>query len=448
MIDERHERLLDQIRRANVEFVHFQFTDIPGAIKSVAIPASRLQASLERGVWFDGSSVEGTARFAESDLYLRPDPTTFALLPWDARPTGRLLCDICLPDGSAYPADPRQALKRALAEAAELGYDYRVGFELEFFVFEDRADLFGDGRIPEPLDTSSYFDESDDRAANLCWTAAQALGGFGFEVEATHHEVAPGQHEVDLAEHDALSAADALVALKWALRSFGRRDGLLVSFMPKPIEEASGSGLHVQQVLAHREGGGNAFGDGAAEYGLSAVGKHYIAGQLAHARGMTAVIAPLVNSYKRLMGGAEAPGQISWARINRGSLIRVPEVAQGAGARVELRAPDPSCNPYLALAAMLEAGLDGIRNELPLPGPVEELPDRASGADGESAGPAANPLPGTLGEALEELEWDPVVRGALGQPIYERFLAAKEAEWLAYRRHISLWELKSYFKGA
>ena len=444
MIDERHERLLDQVRRANVEFVHFQFTDIPGAIKSVAIPVSRLPASLERGVWFDGSSVEGMARFAESDLYLRPDPTTFTLLPWDTRPTGRLLCDICLPDGSPYPADPRQALKRALAEAAELGYDYRVGIELEFFVFEDRADALGDGRIPEPLDTSSYFDESDDRAANLCWTAAQALGGFGFEVEATHHEVAPGQHEVDLAEHGALAAADGVVALKWALRSFGRRDGLLVSFMPKPLEDASGSGLHVQQVLAHRGSGGNAFADGEAEYGLSAAGKQYIAGQLAHARGMSAVIAPLVNSYKRLMGGAEAPGQISWARINRGSLIRVPEVARGAGARVELRAPDPSCNPYLALAAMLQAGLDGIRTQMPLPAPVEH----GGSADGDGAGQPANPLPGTLGEALEELEWDPVIRGALGQPIYERFLAAKEQEWLAYRRHISLWELRSYFKGA
>ena len=439
MIDERHERLLDQVRRSDVELIHLQFCDIPGAIKSVAIPANRLQTSLERGVWFDGSSVEGMARVAESDLYLRPDPATFALLPWEARPTGRLLCDICLPDGSPFPADPRDALRRVLAEAADLGYAYRVGCELEFFVFEDRDGLVADGQVPQPLDTSSYFDESDDRAANLCWTAAAALDKFGFAVETTHHEVAPGQFEIDLAETDALAAADAVVALKWALRSFGRREGLLVSFMPKPLEGASGSGMHVQQVLAGRDGA-NAFTGGEGEYGLSAVGERFIAGQLAHARGMTAVIAPLVNSYKRLMGGAEAPARISWARTNRAALIRVPEVAPAGGARVELRAPDPSCNPYLALAVMLGCGLHGVRDELALPPPVEH------GAAEDAAG-QGDPLPSTLGEALEELDWDPMVRAALGQPIFERFLAAKEAEWADFRRHISLWELQRYFKG-
>jgi glutamine synthetase len=444
-MNEPREQLIGQIQAAGVDFVHLQFTDIPGAIKSVAVPASRLRRTLERGVWFDGSAVEGLARVAESDLYLRPDPATFSILPWASVPTARLLCDLCRPDGSPFQADPRQALKTALAAAAELGYDYRVGCEVEFFVFEDPGDGVLSPEALIPVDGGGYFDESADRAIVLCEATARALAGFGVEVQATHHEVAPGQHEIDLVETDALGLADAIVALKWTLRALGRRDNLLVSFMPKPLSDAPGSGMHVQQHLVARASGANAFADPAGRYGLSAVGGHFIAGQLAHTRGMCAVIAPLVNSYKRLMGGAEAPGQIAWARINRGALIRVPEVMAGEAALVELRAPDPSCNPYLALAAMLRTGLDGIKNETPLPEPVEQLIlSEADNPDGSSGAP----VPSTLAEALEELDWDPVVRDALGQAIYERFLAAKEREWLDFRRHISQWELQSYVRGA
>jgi glutamine synthetase len=435
--------LLDRARSAGVEAVHLQFTDVPGAIKSLTIPASRLERTLEHGVWFDGSSIEGMARTAESDLYLMPEPDSFAILPWEPTPTARLICDVCLPGGAPFAADPRQALKAVLTDAHDQGFEYRVSTEVEFFVFEDR-DVDKTARPPAPTDRTGYFEIQEARAAALCRDAIDALRCFGVEVEATHAEVGPGQHEIDIAEMSALEAADAVVALKWALRSLARRGRVLVSFMPKPLENVPGSGLHISQVLVEEGSGADAFFDPSERYQLSAIGGHFIAGQLAHARGMSAVVAPLVNSYKRLAGGAEAPARVSWARIHRGALLRVPEPAAGRGTRLELRAPDPSCNPYLALAAMLKTGLDGIHNRMPLPDPADETGDEhdAEGAE------MANPLPATLGEALEELNWDPVVRDALGQPIFERFLAAKEQEWTSYGRHISSWELSRYLEGA
>jgi len=436
----------ERIHEAGIEFVQLQFTDIPGALKSVTIPADRLEACLERGLWFDGSAVEGMARTVESDLYLRPDPATLAILPWESRPTARLICDLHHPGGAPFLADPRRALKTALEGAAELGFDYRIGCELEFSIFEDRGDETRDGRHLEPVDSGGYFEVTTDRAEELCRMSTRALASAGFEVEMTHHEVAPGQHEVVLAVADALRVADAILALKTALRAYGRRQGLLVSFMPKPIEGSSGSGLHVSQVLVDRKTGGDAFFAEDEPYQLSANGRHFIAGQLAHARGMCALLAPLVNSYKRLMGGAEAPAHITWARTNRGALIRVPDANPRDQTRIELRAPDPSCNPYLAFAAMLRAGIDGITNHLELPEPIEEPIQRPARATDEEQ--LADPLPSTLAEALEGLTWDPVIREAIGQPIYERFLSAKEREWAEHSRHISLWELRSYLERA
>ena len=432
------DEVLAAAREASVELVHLQFTDVPGAIKSVTIPGSRLARALDDGAWFDGSSVEGLARVAERDLYLRPDPSTFAILPWETTPSARLICDLGLPGGAPFQADPRAVLQASLARAAEAGWQYRVSCEVEFFVFEGSerpSDLV-------PVDRSGYFELQGSRAATLCCQAIEALEAFGVEVASTHHEVGPGQYEIDLAEQDALLAADGLVALKWALRALARRAGLRVSFMPKPIETASGSGLHVAQALVGPSGD-NAFFDREQRYGLSALAGHFMAGQLAHARGMCAIIAPLVNSYKRLAGGAEAPSRVTWARVNRGALLRVPEALAGPSARIELRAPDPACNPYLALSAVLQAGLDGIERDLPLPEPVEE-----PAIDEEVAEQLASPLPATLGEALEELEWDPVVREALGQPVVERFLVAKEREWLAFSRHISHWERQRYLDTA
>jgi glutamine synthetase len=437
--------IVERAQAAGIEVVHLQFTDVPGAIKSLTIPSSRLERTLHNGAWFDGSSVEGLARTAESDLFLHPDPATFAVVPWEKTPTARLICDVHLPGGAAFAADPRQALKLVLAEAAELGFDYRVSVEVEFYVFEDR-DLGGPTARPlAPVDRSGYFEVQEVRAANLCREATDALRDFGVEVEASHAEVGPGQHEIDIADMGALQAADAVVALKWALRSLARRAGMLVSFMPKPLEDAPGSGLHISQALVGHDGEqADVFSDRAERYELSETATQFIAGQLAHARGLSAIVAPLVNSYKRLAGGAEAPARVGWARIHRGALIRVPEAAAGRGTRLELRAPDPSCNPYLALAAMLKTGLDGVRNGLPLPEPADELSPELEAEGAE----AADPLPGTLGEALEELNWDPVVRDALGQPIFERFLMAKEQEWQAFGRHISSWELARYLEGA
>jgi glutamine synthetase len=433
---------VERSHAAGIEVVHLQFTDVPGAIKSLTIPSSRLERTLQHGAWFDGSSVEGLARTAESDLFLQPDDDTFAVVPWERTPTARLICDVHLPGGAPFSADPRQALKSVLAEAADMGFDYRVSVEVEFYVFEDRELTSAGARTLAPVDRSGYFEMQEVRAANLCREATDALRDFGVEVEASHAEVGPGQHEIDVAEMGALQAADAVVALKWALRSLARRGGMLVSFMPKPLEDGPGSGLHISQSLVDFASG-DAFSDRSERYELSATAAQFIAGQLAHARGLSAIVAPLVNSYKRLAGGAEAPSRVSWARIHRGALVRVPEAAAGRGTRVELRAPDPSCNPYLALAAMLKTGLDGIRNSLPLPVPADELvTDLTEGAE------ASDPLPGTLGEALEELHWDPVVREALGQPIFERFLAAKEQEWQAFGRHISSWELARYLEGA
>jgi len=431
--------VLDRLRREGIDFVQLEFTDIPGAQKSVTIPASRIEMSLDHGVWFDGSAVEGLARVAEHDLYLRPDLSTFARVPWVERPSARIICDLEFPDGRPFLADPRRALKRVVAETAELGFTYRAACELEFSIFG------GSGTPLAPIDSGGYFEETTAQAEELCREACRALVALGIDVEMSHHEVAPGQHEVDLAVMDALTLADAIVALKTSLRTYGRRRGLLVSFMPKPIEGTSGSGLHVQQELRTRNGT-DAFFAADDPYQLSESGRRFIAGQLAHARGLCAVIAPLVNSYKRLMGGAEAPGHVSWARTNRGSYIRVPSISPGGGMRIELRAPDPSCNPYLALAAMLAVGIDGIRNALTLPEPVEELgrPTARGPVDQD----AAELLPRTLDEALEGLEWDPVVRGALGQEIYERFLAAKEQEWEAHSAHVSQWELRTYLERA
>jgi glutamine synthetase len=446
------ERILRITRDQAVEFIHLQFIDIPGTIKGLSVPADRLASCFSEGVWFDGSSVEGFARLAESDLYLRPDAATFAVVPWERPTTARLLCDLATPDGQPFLADPRYVLKRALADAQDLGYRFRVSAEVEFYLLEERdpADSAGPLRRSSnqrplvPSDTRSYFELTDERAARLCQSVVKVLRSFGVPVAATHHEVSPGQHEVDLAVDDALRIADAIVTLKLAVRALAMREGLLPTFMPKPLAQASGSGLHIGQVLTNLSGDANAFFDPLGEHQLSALGQSFVAGQLAHARGMTAIVAPLVNSYKRLLGGAEAPATVDWARVNRNAFVRVPWATTPEACQIELRAPDVSCNPYLALATMLQAGLDGVRNRTPLSAPAEEGQSDASANESLSR----DSLPSTLGEALEELQWDMTVRQALGQPVYERFAIAKEQEWLAYRNHISSWEIESYLESA
>ncbi len=425
-----------------VLFLNLQFTDILGAVKSVTVPVSQLQSVLDNGVWFDGSSIQGFARISESDMFLFPDPSTFAVLPWKSgtHQTARLICNVYTPDGELFKGSPRNVLAAVLKEAADMGLVYRVGTELEFFLLG--ADELGNP-IPGGLrDDVGYFDASSDSGVLVRQDMITALQAFGIEVEAGHHEVAQGQHEIDFKYDEALKTADSAVTFKYVLKAIARQHNLHATFMPKPIRGINGSGMHCHQSLADVKTGKTLFYDESDPYGLSDIAKHFIAGQLKHARGFCAVVAPLVNSYKRLVPGYEAPVYISWARINRSALIRIPRGNTPESTRCELRCPDPSCNPYLAYAAMLKAGLDGIKNELPLPAPSEE-----NLYENERARTGLATLPGSLAEALEELSKDPVIMDALGPHVYESFVEAKTAEWNDYRLDVSKWETERYLKA-
>ncbi|RLC63459.1 MAG: type I glutamate--ammonia ligase [Chloroflexi bacterium] len=439
--------LIARVREDGVRFISLQFTDILGTIKSVTIPIGRLEEALEQGVWFDGSSIEGFARIYESDMVLVPDPATYQVLPWSApeRRRARLICDVHGPDGRPSPNVPRQALKRMLARATERGYVYNVGPELEFFLFKRNDEH---PTQPLPHDVGSYFDFSPrDEAQQVRSEIILALQGMGMQVEMSHHEVATGQHEIDFRYADALTSADNAVTFKYTVRAIAATHGIYASFMPKPIFGINGSGMHTHQSLFSAEGR-NLFYDSDDEYNLSRLAYNFIAGQMEHACALSAVVAPTVNSYKRLTPGYEAPVYICWAQLNRSALIRVPAHGpQREGAtRVELRCPDPSANPYLAFAAMLAAGLDGIERDLTPPPPVNE--DVYDFDERDLRERAIGTLPGTLAEALDELERDEVIQEALGPAITEAFLRAKRAEWDEYRIQVTGWELERYLEMA
>jgi glutamine synthetase len=434
------EEILAMVEEHGVEFLNLQFTDIVGLVKNVTIPVQQLPDCLDHGVWFDGSSIEGFARVAESDMFLVPDLDTYAVIPWDMAagyPTARMICDVYMPDGKPFGGDPRHILRAAVEEAAGQGMVYNVGPELEFFLFKPGAG----GPAPDPHDAAGYFDVSTDMATHVRRQMVRALAAFGIEVEASHHEVAVGQHEIDFKYGPALRTADHAVTFRTTLKAIAQQMGLYATFMPKPIAGINGSGMHVHQSLADAATGKNLFYDPDDPYGLSQTARHFIAGLLAHARGMIAILAPLVNSYKRLVPGYEAPVYLSWGRTNRSALVRVPRISprRTQATRVELRCPDPSCNPYLAFAVMLKAGLDGIRRKLPLPAAAEEdlyhVDPRARNLE---------TLPGSLGEALDELRRDEVIARALGPHVLERFLEAKSQEWDSYRLAVSQWELERY----
>ncbi len=434
----------DVIERENVRFINLQFTDIVGMVKNVTIPVDQFDGAVDHGIWFDGSSIEGFVRIAESDMYLMPDLTTFAVIPWergDESTTARVICDLYTPRGESFHGAPRHILDLVMKEAEEMGFIYNTGPEPEFFLFQrDR-----EGKpAPLPHDQAGYFDVSTDMARNIRRQMVNALHAFDITVEAAHHEVAIGQHEIDFRYADALTTADRLVTLRVVLKAIAQLNGLYATFMPKPLSGINGSGMHVHQSLIYKDSGENAFVDVDNEYGLSEIALHFIAGQLAHAGGICAIVAPLVNSYKRLVPGFEAPVYVSWARVNRSALIRVPRVSHGRvqATRLELRFPDPSCNPYLAFAVMLAAGLDGIRKGLTPPAPTEENLYQLSEAHMRERG--MQTLPASLGDALKALRDDEVVQRALGPHIYQRFLKAKQEEWNAYRRHVSQWELDRY----
>ncbi len=436
--------LLQRVKDERVQFISLQFTDILGTLKSVTIPAAQLAGALDRGVWFDGSSIEGFARICESDMVLRPDISTYCVLPWEPpeRRRARIICDVYRPDGQPFPGDPRYILKRALAQARKMGYIYNTGPEMEFFLFKRD----GQPLRPVPHDVGGYFDFSPrDLASAVRGDIITALQTMGMQVELAHHEVATGQHEIDIRFTEALTSADNVITMRYTIKAIAAAHDLYATFMPKPIFGINGSGMHTHQSLFTLEGE-NAFFDAHDRYHLSPLAYHFIAGQMTHARALAAVVAPTVNSYKRLTPGYEAPVYVCWARVNRSALIRIPSYLPGhsTSARAELRCPDPSANPYLAFAAMLMAGLDGIRRQLEPPPPVEE--DVYHFDDSRLREQHIVTLPGTLEEALNELDRDEVIQQALGEHAYQAFTRAKRTEWDEYRIQVTDWELNRYLE--
>jgi glutamine synthetase len=432
------EDVLKAAKDHDVASMQFWFTDVLGQVKSFSVTVDELPLAFAEGMGFDGSSIEGFARIEESDMVARPDPSTFQLLPWRPRekPVGRMFCDILNPDGTPYEGDPRYALKRVLAKVAEKGYIFYVGPELEYFYFKSDA-------APEALDRGGYFDLSPlDHGSDLRRNTIFALQEMGIHVEYSHHEVAPSQHEIDLRYDEALRMADATQTYRIAVKEVARQNGVYATFMPKPLFGQNGSGMHVHQSLFRETK--NAFFDPGDPYHLSQLAKCYIAGILKHACGIVAVTNQWVNSYKRLVPGYEAPVYISWARRNRSTMVRVPMYKPGKekATRIEYRAPDPACNPYLAFAVMLAAGLDGIDKELHIPDPIEE--DIYSMTETERLTRGIQSLPGSLHQAILECEKSDLVRETLGEHIFHKFIQNKKIEWEMYRIQVSNYELDRY----
>ena len=430
------EAILKAVETEGVNGIDLWFTDITGEVKSVTIPVSRLETVLEEGAHFDGSALDGFARVAESDMLLMPDLRTFLVLPWKSGgdTVARLICTIHTINGEPFVGDPRTVLAGVIEDARELGYSLVTGMELEFYLF--KTDSNGRPLLNTPTDEASYFDMSSDASQAIRREMLAVLAELNIGVTSAHSEIGHGQHEIDLMHGDAMSSADNMLTARVALKHVAARHGLHCTFMPRPLAEMPGSGMHTHQSLNDVETGVNVFAGAGEEYGLSEIAKQFLAGQLQHARAMCAVLAPLVNSYKRLGTSVEAPVQVTWAHINRGALIRVP----GTSPRLELRCPDPSANPYLATAVMLAAGLDGIRNAMVLPPPLEETV--VSGAVKRRL--VSEILPRSLGEALEELEQDDVLLNALGPYVSDRYLEAKKQEYRDYKRQVTQWELERY----
>ncbi|SDC46289.1 glutamine synthetase [Paenibacillus sp. UNCCL117] len=426
-------------KEQNVRFIRLQFTDLLGTIKNVEIPVSQLEKALDNKMMFDGSSIEGYVRIEESDMYLYPDLNTWVIFPWVAEDrVARLICDIYLPDGRPFPGDPRGILKAALKEAEEMGYTaMNVGPEPEFFLF--KTDEKGNPTL-ELNDQGGYFDLAPtDLGENCRREIVLTLEEMGFEIEASHHEVAPGQHEIDFKYADAIKAADQIQTFKLVVKTVARQHGLHATFMPKPLFGVNGSGMHAHQSLF--SGNENVFYDESDKLGLSKVARQYMAGILRHARAFTAITNPTVNSYKRLVPGYEAPCYVAWSASNRSPMIRIP-ASRGLSTRVEVRNPDPAANPYLALAVMLKAGLDGIKNNMQLPPPTDRNIYVMSEEEREEQGIPS--LPESLKQALDELLRDDVICDALGEHALAHFVELKEIEWDIYRTQVHAWERDQY----
>ncbi len=437
--EEGKEYVLRMAKEHDVKFIRLWFTDILGMLKSFAITVEELEGALDEGMGFDGSSIEGFARIDESDMVALPDPDTFQLLPWrprEHRAVARMFCDILMPGGKPFEGDPRYVLKRNLKRAADLGYTFYVGPELEYFYFKDSNGTQG-------LDAGGYFDMTPlDGATDLRRETVLTLEEMGIGVEYSHHEVAPSQHEIDMRYTDALTMADNVMTYRLVVKQIALSNGVYATFMPKPVFGINGSGMHVHQSLF--KGSANAFLDKADKHHLSKIAKYYIAGLLKHAPEITAVNNQWVNSYKRLVPGYEAPVYLSWAWRNRADLIRVPEYKPGKekATRIEFRSPDPACNPYLAFSVMLEAGLDGIEKEYEIPDPVEENVYEMTESERQRRG--IGTLPASLWEAIQLAEKSEVVRKALGDHVFNAFIKNKKIEWDQYRTQVTEYEIKKY----
>jgi glutamine synthetase len=436
--------VLDTIEEENIDFLRLQFTDILGTVKNVAIPAHQAEKAFEEGIYFDGSSIEGFVRIQESDMRLEPDPDTFSVIPWeqdDGGASARMICDVIdATTGEPFSGDPRTVLKRAIERAEEMGYDLNAGPEPEFFVFEKDEN----GRATtETHDAGGYFDLAPkDLATDLRRDIINTLEAMDFEVEASHHEVARGQHEIDFKYDDALTTADNIATFRSVVRATAELHDVHATFMPKPIAHINGSGMHTHLSLF--EDGENAFHDDDDEFNLSEVAYQFLGGILEHAPAITAICNPNVNSYKRLVPGYEAPIYVAWSDVNRSALVRKPAARVPAASRIELRSPDPSCNPYLALAVMIHAGLDGIENGIEADDPVRENIYEFDEDDREERG--IETLPNTLGQAVDALEDDEVILDALGEHVAEKYVQAKSEEYTEFLASVSDWEIDRYLE--
>lgn len=431
--------IIRMIQDNDVEFIRLQFTDIFGTLKNVAITASQIERALKNECMFDGSAIEGFVRIEESDMYLHPDLDTFQIFPWRPQQgkVARLICDVYRPNGEPFEGDPRYILKKVIKQAEDMGYQFEVGPECEFFLFHT-----DDNGMPTTIthEKGSYFDLGPvDLGENARRDMVLNLEDMGFEIEASHHEVASAQHEIDFAHNGALQTADDIMTLKLVIKSIAKRHGLHASFMPKPKSGVSGSGMHINMSM--QKNGHNIFYNPEGELELSEDAYHFIAGILAHAKGMTALTNPLVNSYKRLVAGYEAPIYIAWSVMNRSPLVRVP-AARGKGTRVELRCPDPACNPYLVLAVCLAAGLEGIKKKLVPPARVDRNIFEMDRNEKEAL--HIESLPQDLCEATRELEKDAFIRNVLGEHVSEKYIEAKYKEWENYRVQVTEWEIEEY----
>lgn len=437
------QKILGQARKDEVKLVSLQLTDLLGVIKEVIIPVEQIEEAVTNGVWFDGSSIEGFARIQESDLFLKPDLTTYSVVPWlmENGKTARLTCDIYGVDGKPFPGDPRFVLKKMIAEASRMGFQYFVGPELEFYLFR-REDVAKNS----PIDRSSYFDLSSHEGYGILQEIISALKNFGIDVEASHHEVGHGQYEIDFHYGHCLEIADKVLILKYAVKKIAQMHNLRATFMPKPMMGFAGSGMHTHQSLSDIKTAENLFYDKNDKYQLSKVAYNFIAGQMAHIKAMSAILSPTVNSYKRLVSGFEAPVYITWASMNRSALIRAPKwfSQKPESARIELRCPDPTCNPYLAFAVMLKAGLDGIKNNLLPPEPVEVNVYQFD--DEFLVNKKIDTLPTSLWEALNELKNSQLIQEVLGDHLFERYVNIKTNEWDEFKTQVTSWEIDKYLE--